>query len=69
MCWRLDRGATGSACFRRSSGCCLEDRAKAGQGKNKNSEPLTMDWTGDDGGLEQIGDRGGGGSSWVQDII
>lgn len=55
--------------FQRSSGRCLEDRPKVDKGKEKNSESITTDWTGDNGCLGQSGNHGEGRRSWVQDVI
>lgn len=44
---------------KRSSGCCAENRWKAGKGNVNNSEPTAIDWAGDGGGLEKSSKKRG----------
>lgn len=37
----------------------MENRLKAGKSKENNSEPIPIDWAGDNGALEQSANNGG----------
>lgn len=45
--------------FKRSSGCCAENRWKADKGNVNNSEPTAIDQAGDGGGLEKSSKKRG----------